>query len=193
MLRNIILSFALSFATAGLSFADSDMRRVITSEDENGVAHIYIDDKTPHVMRQGPFAMVEMWANDELVIKPTLSDHAVGKIGSSPDAGHTLMRYVVIPPDKQMAELMKHSARHSKAEIKTESDSPGMHQTNTIDYGFVLKGEIVLDLGKEQVLLKEGDSFVQNGTRHAWRNQTSSPAIIGVVMVGANRSEMLNK
>ena len=61
-----------------------------------------------------------------------------------------------------------------------------MHTTPTVDYGVVLEGEIVLDLGAgESALLRAGDVVVQNGTRHAWRNPGTSPATVFFVMVGA--------
>lgn len=46
-----------------------------------------------------------------------------------------------------------------------------MHITKTLDYGIVLEGEIelVLDSGETKVL-RRGDSCVQRGTMHAWRN-----------------------
>ncbi|CZR61841.1 related to Cupin domain protein [Phialocephala subalpina] len=46
-----------------------------------------------------------------------------------------------------------------------------MHITKTLDYGTVIEGEIelVLDSGEKKVL-RRGDSCVQRGTMHAWRN-----------------------
>ena len=59
---------------------------------------------------------------------------------------------------------------------------------DTIDYGVLLAGELWLELddGRQQ-LLKAGDSFVQNGTRHAWHNRGSEPAIMCAVMIGMAR------
>ncbi len=62
---------------------------------------------------------------------------------------------------------------------------PGMHQTHTIDYGIIISGQVYLELdGEEKVLLKTGDSWVQNGTIHAWRNPFDEPCISAVVMIG---------
>ena len=41
-----------------------------------------------------------------------------------------------------------------------------------------------LDDGVE-VHLRAGDTVVQNGTRHAWRNHTDQPAVLAVFMAGA--------
>lgn len=46
-----------------------------------------------------------------------------------------------------------------------------MHRTTSLDYGVVLEGEVELILdGGEKKTLKRGDTCVQRGTNHAWRN-----------------------
>jgi uncharacterized cupin superfamily protein len=48
-----------------------------------------------------------------------------------------------------------------------EPDHLGMHTTDTIDLEVVLAGEVWLELDDgEEVHLKTGDTFVQNGMRH---------------------------
>ena len=69
-----------------------------------------------------------------------------------------------------------------------EVDHPGMHTTDTIDFELVVSREVWLELddGKE-VHLRAGDTVVQNGTRHAWRNKGTEPCRLVVFLVGANR------
>jgi quercetin dioxygenase-like cupin family protein len=46
-----------------------------------------------------------------------------------------------------------------------------MHRTQSLDYGVVLEGEIVMELDDgSTTTLKRGDVAVQRGTLHAWRN-----------------------
>ena len=45
-----------------------------------------------------------------------------------------------------------------------------MHRSETIDYGVVVSGEIVLMLDNEEMELKAGDVFAQRGTNLAWSN-----------------------
>ena len=53
----------------------------------------------------------------------------------------------------------------------------------------MISGEIVLELDDgAEVTLRPGDTVVQNGTRHAWRNRTDKPAVLVVVLVGAKRA-----
>lgn len=70
-----------------------------------------------------------------------------------------------------------------------EPDAPGMHTTDSIDYGICLEGELHLELddGKE-VTLTPGACVVQRGTRHAWHNRSDRPALMCYVLVGAERT-----
>lgn len=70
-----------------------------------------------------------------------------------------------------------------------EPEHPGMHTTDTIDYGIVLDGEIWLELDDGQVQhLRKHDVIIQNGTRHAWRNRGERPALLAFVLIGAQRA-----
>ncbi|MCF7550770.1 cupin domain-containing protein [Pseudonocardia sp. WMMC193] len=69
-----------------------------------------------------------------------------------------------------------------------EPDAPGMHTTDTVDYGICVRGEVWLELddGAEE-RITPGTVVVQRGTRHAWRNRSSEPATVVYVLVGARR------
>jgi len=68
-----------------------------------------------------------------------------------------------------------------------EVDHPGMHTTATVDFEFVVSGRCVLELDDGAVReLGPGDTVVQNGTRHAWRNPYDEPCVMVVVIVGAH-------
>ncbi|KAJ6474473.1 hypothetical protein C8R47DRAFT_710031 [Mycena vitilis] len=76
--------------------------------------------------------------------------------------------------------------------------SPGtvspVHRTVSLDYGIVAKGSIVLELEDgERVTLKEGDTVVQRGTMHAWRNESTEWARIYFVVLGAKPIEIEGK
>lgn len=64
----------------------------------------------------------------------------------------------------------------------------GMHDTNSVDFGFIFSGEISLEQEDgTEVTLRPGDVYVQNGAVHAWRNRSDSPCVICFVLVGADR------
>jgi len=72
-----------------------------------------------------------------------------------------------------------------------EPDHPGMHRTATIDYEFIVSGRCVLELddGAKREL-RPGDTVIQNGTRHAWRNPYDEPCVIVVVLIGAHHDDV---
>lgn len=62
-----------------------------------------------------------------------------------------------------------------------------VHRTVSLDYGIVAKGSIVLELDDgERITLNEGDTIVQRGTMHAWRNESTEWARIYFVVLGAS-------
>ncbi len=106
--------------------------------------------------------------------------------------GETRLMIVTFAPDSVFATIDPVAGFQEFAEhipdlaAAMEPDSPGMHRTQTVDYGIVLEGEVwaELDDGKT-VHLKPHDIIVQNGTRHAWRNKTDKPVKIAFVLIGA--------
>lgn len=82
----------------------------------------------------------------------------------------------------QMEQLLPGMASHM------EPDNPGMHTTATVDFEYVVSGRVVLELDDgASVELGPGDTVVQNGTRHAWRNPFDEPCQMVVVLIGATR------
>jgi mannose-6-phosphate isomerase-like protein (cupin superfamily) len=69
-----------------------------------------------------------------------------------------------------------------------ERGAPGMHTSDTIDYGVVVRGEMTLELDDGKMIhLRQGDCIVQNGTRHRWRNPLPEPCLMAYVSVGGKR------
>lgn len=69
-----------------------------------------------------------------------------------------------------------------------DRSAPGMHTSDTIDYGVVVRGEMTLELDDGKTIhLKQGDCIVQNGTRHRWRNPLPEPCLMAFVSVGGKR------
>jgi hypothetical protein len=114
-----------------------------------------------------------------------------------PPPGETRLLLVTFPPDSVMMsstfdpaaagqEYMEHMPELAAT---FEPENPGMHTTDTVDYGIVLEGEVYLELDDgKQVHLRAHDVVVQNGTRHAWRNKSDKPVKMAFVLVGARRS-----
>lgn len=70
----------------------------------------------------------------------------------------------------------------------TELDNPGIHCTDTLDFDYVISGEVSLELDDgKTVHLRAGDTVIQTGTCHAWRNRGSEPCRVVVCLIGAHR------
>jgi mannose-6-phosphate isomerase-like protein (cupin superfamily) len=61
-----------------------------------------------------------------------------------------------------------------------------MHATDTIDYLFVISGEVVLVLEADEVTLRAGDLIVDRGVIHGWRNDGHLPAVYASVTIPAH-------
>lgn len=106
-----------------------------------------------------------------------------------PGPGGTRFAVFSLPPDSSFTDVAE---RDGPADLlglegfhEMDGGDASFHATNSIDYIFVLEGEIVLELdeGKREVLTR-GSCLVQRGTRHAWRNESTEPAILVSVAVG---------
>ena len=69
--------------------------------------------------------------------------------------------------------------------VGLDTDHPGMHVTDTIDYVAVISGEITLILDEGEQVLRAGDVVIDRGVAHAWENRGIEPAVIVAVLVDA--------
>lgn len=61
----------------------------------------------------------------------------------------------------------------------------GMHRTNTIEYGYVISGQVYLEVDSgDTKLLSPGDTWVNNAAMHAWRNPFDQPCVSIITMHG---------
>ncbi len=112
-----------------------------------------------------------------------------------PPGGYRVGTFTVPPASAAAAQDVDMDAAMGEIEEKLpgmighmEPDHPGMHTTETVDFEYVISGRIVLELDDgASVELGPGDTVVQNGTRHAWRNPFDEPCTLVVVLIGAAR------
>ncbi len=143
------------------------------------------------------FEQFLLWATEPNLTIPYAGPDPTPAVKSfHPGPGATRFLVITFPPDSVMADPGFNAAAAMQEAIEQtpgiverfEKDRPGMHATDTIDYGVVLEGEIWLELDDgNMVHLRQHDTYVQNGTRHAWRNKGNAPATIAVVLIGANK------
>jgi uncharacterized cupin superfamily protein len=58
-----------------------------------------------------------------------------------------------------------------------------MHRTETIDYGIVLDGELVLIMDVGETVVRAGDIIIQRGTNHGWANRSNRHCRIAFILI----------
>jgi mannose-6-phosphate isomerase-like protein (cupin superfamily) len=174
------------------------VRRVVTGHDGNGKAIVAsdseIDGFRPALLPGSEFH--NLWGADEAPHFPddgALPPHAM----YFPPVGGFRFGLFTVPPESPAAAepanpeaaLAEFSAAMPGLTSYLEPDAPGMHTTDTVDFEVVLEGEVWLELDNGvEVHLKPGDTVVQNGTRHAWRNHGATPCRLAVFLIGAHHA-----
>lgn len=176
------------------------VRRVVTGHDEGGRAIVVSDGAPPRRfdnLGQPGLVLTEVWATSSC---PALiandPDPTSRPLSLAPDPLGSVIRVVDIPPDRgadaalthEMADEVFHAIGAGGARAADPAAHPGMHRTETIDYGLVLEGEIYLLLEGSEVKLQAGDIVVQRGTIHAWSNRSERPCRIAFVLLDGKYS-----
>ncbi|WP_432698165.1 cupin domain-containing protein [Marinobacterium sp. YM272] len=172
------------------------IHRVVTGHDAEGNAQVASEGELPKVVEIESIpgtVFHEIWATDATpAAVDNGEDPTLGDLQLSPPASGTRIRIVDIPPDSEEflargAEAMDAAfSQIGEAEastVKGDSPHPLMHRTETVDYGILLEGELVLVLDRGEVTLKPGSVVVQRGTNHAWANRSGKPCRIAFILV----------
>jgi mannose-6-phosphate isomerase-like protein (cupin superfamily) len=147
-------------------------RRVVTGHDEHGTSVVVSDGPVPVVRRlpDDGAAFFEVWGTSAMpapILPVEPSDPTEGQLRVPPVANGTKIRVNEFQPGFLDERGLQ---------------SP-VHRTESIDYGIVLEGEMVLILDDSEVQLRAGDIVVQRGTDHAWANRGDTVARMAFILV----------
>lgn len=170
------------------------VRRIVTGHTPEGVAIIQEDGPAPRQQRIGEIGPMfhEIWNTRAT---PAPIDHASGEphedsIVLAPPKGGTRIRVLDIPPEGNKLENLTeeerraHFAEIGAADVVADSGRHAfMHRTETIDYGIVLEGELVLIMDEGETTVRAGDIIIQRGTNHGWANRSEANCRIVFVLV----------
>ena len=171
------------------------MRRIITGHNKEGKSVISIDGPPARSIGEEAGGLFEIWNTDGSGLDTkTDTDRADIDILLSPSKGGTKFRYFQINPipegipqeaiEAATAEAFeKIGAAHHGVDT---SRNAAMHETDTIDYIILLKGDVSLILDEEEVKLKPYDVVVQRRTNHAWVNHGTEPALLIAVLIDSS-------
>ena len=172
------------------------IRRVVTGHDAAGNAVFARDEVvepvTVDLLPQTDFYRI--WGADAPLRFPDAGEPPSSPLYFPPVGGLRFGLFSVAPDSATMLEDLDIEAALAEFAEKLpglgehlEPDHPGMHTTATIDYEFVVSGRCVLELDNGATReLGPGDTVIQNGTRHAWRNPFDEPCLMVVALVGAH-------
>src|SRR5215469_15949455 len=148
------------------------VRKVVTGHDAKGRAVIARDEQIDGMPIPGLGELAVLWSADEPATYPNAGNNPAAP-GIFPPVGG--IRFVIATYSPEF-------------DVVAPEATPGMHRTNTTDFGVLLSGNIVVELDDgAQVMLSPGDVVVQNGTRHRWRVVGDVPATMAAFIMGARR------
>jgi len=176
------------------------VRRVVTGHDARGKAVVVNDSPVEPVTATltGESEFHVLWGADSVRHFPD-DGSPPPHVSYFPPVGGFRFGLFSVPPEGRSlpadldleSALAEFDAKLPGLASHIEPDAPGMHTTATIDYEVVLEGEVWLELDDGvEVHLRAGDTVVQNGTRHAWRNHGSETARLAVVLIGADHDQV---
>lgn len=175
-------------------------RRIVTGHDTSGKSIVAIDTVMKPTIEKPELgvAFFEVWNTSGSPVTVDIGkDPTDRQLQIEPPEKGSIIRFVDFGPkqtpaadappmSKEMAQAAFGLVGSAHASTwKPGSPHPMMHRTESIDYGIVVFGEIVLVLDDgSRTHLQAGDVVVQRGTDHAWENpSTTNPARMAFILL----------
>ena len=157
------------------------VRQIVTGHDAKGRAVFVRDEQVDAMHIPGLGQLALLWSADEPATYPNDGDNPAAP-GIFPPVGGVRFTMATYSPEFDVVAPEATPEMHIE-----EGDEPGMHRTDTTDFGVLLSGNLVVEVDDgAELLLSPGDVVVQNGTRHRWRVVGDVPATIAAFMIGAH-------
>ncbi len=184
-----------SMVAPDLSFEIPDgvkrSRRIVAGDNMPGRSTLLADTVAPDIRldpaRPG-FAAERLWVSNKTpanIVRESLHfPHTI-----EPPSNGTLCRIYTIPPDEnwsgkvgkvEVEAYFRAMGSPGASTFSLDAPHPFMQKTQSMDFCFVLEGQVTLVLDEEAVHLKSGDVVIQRGTNHAWSNASPNPCRIAV-------------
>ena len=150
-------------------------RRVVTGHDASGTSVCASDGLVPAAhTTPGGTLFYELWSTDATPAPIGGGPVGAGTVGAGQN-DQAPPAPVSVPPARNGTKLRIN-------ELPPGACSP-MHRTQTVDYGIVLDGEVVLVLDDSETVLRAGDVVVQRGTSHRWENRSGATARVAFILI----------
>jgi quercetin dioxygenase-like cupin family protein len=154
-------------------------RCVVTGHDAGGRSVFTSDGPVPAAhTTPGGTLFYELWATGAAPAPINAGPINAGPINAGPGGAAALDAAGGPPP---VAPAPNGTTLRIN-EMPPGAGSP-MHRTQTVDYGIVLDGEVVLVLDDSETVLRAGDVVVQRGTSHRWENRSGATARVAFILI----------
>lgn len=142
-------------------------RRIVTGLDADGRSAIVFDGPDGFVSESEALKVTLLWR----------SDRAPASNAGNSDAASEAFSFA----------LGRGGTKFLLVEFSQSDElvDPGMHATDTLDYGILLSGRIDLIVETGGVSMRPGDVIVDRGIIHGWRNRAPETARMLFVNVDA--------
>ena len=173
------------------------VRRVVTGHDADGTAIIVSDGPAQRIfdnLGEEGLVFQEIWHTTET---PALIDRDrreadEDSLTLSPPKNGVRIRVLDIPPEAENADLDAVFENIGAVDNKVESERHrSFHRTETIDFGIVLSGEIVLLMDEGETTVGPGEIVVQRGTNHGWTNRTDRSCRVAFILIDGQYTDGL--
>jgi len=158
------------------------LRRVVTTHDAHGIAAVesdaVIEPERMEAVQGGQSAVI--WVTNDGI---PVDDCNIREDGAK--------RIIDDPSNFGLIHPMGTNLRST--ELEPGAATP-MHRTSSLDYNILVSGELILitEDGTETHLKNPGDSVIQRGTMHAWRNPSESQPVRWVSVLIAAKPAIVN-
>jgi mannose-6-phosphate isomerase-like protein (cupin superfamily) len=164
------------------------VRLVVVGHDDHQRGCVVADRQVPpSPQKAAGYRFHMLWGTDHL---PSYPDDGLQTTFQStfPGVGAVRLAHLVVEPDSAYLNPDQGGASEQGAieGVNTSSSrAAGMHYTPSIDMQTVISGEVWVELDDGvEVQLKAGESMIQQGAWHAWRNRGTEPAHVIAAVLG---------
>jgi quercetin dioxygenase-like cupin family protein len=171
------------------------VKRYVVGLNENGKSAILMDGVPNQQELEDWFWRATLWKTGETPVDNSIpGDRSLdGDLAArSPLPNGMLVRVEWVLPEHGDAETnqklwdeINKATGYAQVLSEKEQRDPSMHRTNTLDVTTVLRGEMYMILGEEEILLKPTDTVILQGTNHGWSNRGTEPCLAIAVMIDA--------
>ena len=163
-------------------------RRVVTGHDAKGKAVVLFDSVVQAKPRPGGGGSTNLWVTTEFPVDASATtDRAQTPVSVPPPANGAIFRIVEFAPATAHSGPVDHDKILKGMGIDPATQGyqrhANTHRTRSIDYALVLDGEIDMLLDDTEIHVKAGDVVVQQGTNHAWVNNSGKPCRIAFILI----------